>query len=535
MKKILMLAFLSVSIVSIVAMTGSAPAFVDHGDCVACHNQLSSLQGEDISIGSDWSGSMMANAARDPYWQAAIRRETMRLPAASRAIQNECSACHMPMTRYRSKVAGQLGEVFAHFPIVPNDAVNHQLAVDGVSCAMCHQILADKLGTPESFTAGFVLDNVKPYGEREIYGPYDVEAGHQRLMHSASLFTPRKASHIQSSEFCASCHTLYTHALNEKGEDLGRLPEQVPYLEWKHSGYADAKSCQSCHMPEVDGEAAITGVMGVPREKVSRHVFRGGNILVPRMLNQNRGDLGVNALPQSLQATADRSTRHLETSAARVHILSAESGEGSLSVEVEVRNLAGHKLPTAYPSRRVWIHFTALDADGKVVFESGRLQPDGAIAGNDNDARADRFEPHYKEITRQDQVQIYEPIMGDVNGKVTTMLLSGVQYLKDNRVLPMGFDKATAPKDCAVYGAAIEDQDFKGHSDRITYRIPLTSETGMLRLEVELRYQPIGYRWAHNFKDTDAMETRRFVKYFKKFAPSSAVVLARGGVCWRKQ
>jgi len=534
MKKALILAFFSVSIVSIVAMTGSAPAFVDHRDCVACHNQLSSLQGEDISMGSDWSGSMMANSSRDPYWQAAIRREAIRLPAASRAIQNECAACHMPMTRYLAKTAGRSGEVFVHLPMVPNEAVNHNLAADGVSCTICHQVLADKLGTRESFVGGFVLDNTTPYGEREIYGPYDVDEGRQHLMQSASRFIPREAAHIQSSEFCATCHTLYTHALNDKGEELGELPEQVPYLEWKHSGYADTRSCQSCHMPEVEGKVAISGVLGEPREKVSRHVFRGGNILLPRMLNRHRGELGVTALPQSLQATADRSAAHLETKSARIRVLSAEAGEDSLSVQVEVRNLAGHKLPTAYPSRRAWIHFTVLDAEGKVVFESGKLRPDGAIAGNDNDERADRYEPHYNVISRQDQVQIYEPIMGDENGNVTTMLLSGVKYLKDNRILPMGFDKATSPEDCGVYGAAAKDNDFKDFTDRITYKIPLTPGMGKLRIQVALRYQPIGYRWARNLEDTDAAETKRFLKYFKAFAPSSAAVLATSGICWSR-
>ena len=31
-----------------------------------------------------------------------------------------------------------------------------------------------------------------------------------------------------------------------------------------------------------------------------------------------------------------------------------------------------------------------------------------------------RFEPHYEEITRADQVQIYEPILGDRDGVPTT-------------------------------------------------------------------------------------------------------------------
>src|SRR5262245_32771285 len=48
--------------------------------CFACHNGLSTPAGEDISIGSSWRASMMANSARDPYWQAAVRRESIDHP-----------------------------------------------------------------------------------------------------------------------------------------------------------------------------------------------------------------------------------------------------------------------------------------------------------------------------------------------------------------------------------------------------------------------------------------------------------------------
>ncbi|HMF01272.1 MAG TPA: hypothetical protein VKK06_15390, partial [Terriglobia bacterium] len=44
--------------------------------CFACHNGLSTSAGEDISIGFAWRASIMANSARDPYWQAGVRRET---------------------------------------------------------------------------------------------------------------------------------------------------------------------------------------------------------------------------------------------------------------------------------------------------------------------------------------------------------------------------------------------------------------------------------------------------------------------------
>src|SRR5688572_29979564 len=65
--------------------------------CMACHNTLSTSAGEDISIGFAWRPTMMANSARDPYWQAGVRRETIDHPRARAAIEEECSRCHMPM------------------------------------------------------------------------------------------------------------------------------------------------------------------------------------------------------------------------------------------------------------------------------------------------------------------------------------------------------------------------------------------------------------------------------------------------------
>ena len=48
--------------------------FTHSDNCLACHNTLLSPDGEDVSIGATWRSTMMANSARDPYWQAGVRR-----------------------------------------------------------------------------------------------------------------------------------------------------------------------------------------------------------------------------------------------------------------------------------------------------------------------------------------------------------------------------------------------------------------------------------------------------------------------------
>jgi hypothetical protein len=116
--------------------------------------------------------------------------------------------------------------------------------------------------------------------------------------------------------------------------------------------------------------------------------------------------------------------------------------------------------------------------------------------------------------------------MRDVNGNITTGLLRGTAYLKDNRLLPRGFDKATAMPDVAVRGAAEQDTDFTGESDRVRYVVNTAGRSGPFQVSVELRYQPISYRWAQNLRAYEAMETRRFVKWYDEMASDSSQVLA---------
>jgi hypothetical protein len=208
-------------------------------------------------------------------------------------------------------------------------------------------------------------------------------------------------------------------------------------------------------------------------------------------------------------------------------IKSLEVQNGHVEAEISVENMGGHKLPTAYPSRRVWLHVTVRDGAGKAVFESGKLNPNGSIEGNDNDEDATRFEPHYTEITRPDQVQIYESVMGDPNGKPTTGLLTALRYLKDNRLLPHGFDKKTADKDIAVRGEAETDENFKAGGHTIRYSVACGDAQGPFQVEAELWYQPIAFRWAMNLKPYDAMEPKRFVNYYESMASGSGVMLVR--------
>lgn len=248
------------------------------------------------------------------------------------------------------------------------------------------------------------------------------------------------------------------------------------------------------------------------------------------MLGAHHDELAVSADPAQLTAETVRVTAFLQSQSAKVTVESAPVAGGQISFAVRVENLTGHKLPTAYPSRRAWLHVVVAAADGRVVFESGRLNADGSIAGNANDADPMRYSPHYTKITKADEVQIFEPILGDSLGHVTTGLLSATHYLKDNRILPAGFDKKTASHDIAVVGEAAHDPDFAAGSSTTQYAVSTNGASGPFRITAELVYQPVGYRWAHNLASFQAAEPQRFVHYYEQAAVRSALVLAHGEI-----
>jgi hypothetical protein len=503
------------------------PEFHTSDRCLACHNGLTTPTGKDVSIGLDWRSSIMANSSRDPYWQASVRREDLDHPESKADIEDGCADCHMPVARYEAKLRGKKGEVFAHIPF-DEDPKNNADAEDGVTCSVCHQISEQNFGQRQSFNGGFLVETPVASDDHPEFGPFAIQPGQEHIMQSSTGgFRPAEAAHIRDSAMCATCHTLYTTSLGPGGKTLGSFPEQVPYQEWLHSSYPQKYTCQQCHMPQVEGEAPIAAVMGQLRTDVHQHTFPGGNYFVLRLLNEYRSDLSVSAMPQELTDEAGRTENFLQTQAARVSIHDVKASGGKLDADVFVENLTGHKLPTAFPSRRAWLHFLVRDHDGNVVFESGALNPDGSIKGNVNDVDGTRFEPHFREITSMDQVQIYEPILKDNQGRVTTGLTAATGYLKDNRLLPAGFDKKTADHDIAVVGDAADDPEFTDAGDLVRYSISAGSAQGPLQIEVELWYQPIGFRWAHNLEPYSASEPQRFLRYYDSMPAATAIVLAR--------
>jgi hypothetical protein len=489
--------------------------FSGSGICNQCHTDLKDAAGNDVSIVPAWNASMMANATRDPFWQAKVKSELNRTPSQKELIQDKCTRCHAPMANEESKKQGDGIQAIFGQGILNAANPYHDLAKDGVSCSLCHQISPNNsFGTEAGFSGKFSITTFPTSTERLIYGPF--KNVFTRPMQNFANFTPVYSEHIKSSELCASCHDLSTPYTDEHGNvlstDTDKFPEQMPYSEWLHSDYAETDSCQQCHMPRADGViiASRPASLSTKRDNFAQHSFLGSNRLMLSILQDYRKELGS---PDADFANSILNAEALLNNAAQLAISAATLQNNTLNFNLNISSETGHKLPSGYPSRRVIVHITVRDAQGNIVFESGKVNSDGSVVELDSDQDPTQFEPHYQLIDSPEKVQVYEAVMQDYQDDITFTLIRAKSYVKDNRLLPNGFNKNTVPNKIKVQGLAATDKNFIGGSDVIEFNInnlPAENYT----IEAELIYQTLGYAFAQDLFTDPSTEAARFKQMF---------------------
>jgi hypothetical protein len=498
--------------------TETTTLFSGSGVCAQCHDDLIDQSGTNVSPVIMWRSTMMANAAKDPLWRAKVSAEVTELPDLKEAIEEKCIKCHAPILYKQSAYDGLTWSIA--------DLENDRLARDSDSCTVCHQIQPDNFGLEESFSPGFDIRDI-----REIYGPYDNPNFGPMLRHSN--YTPIPAYPgsnyiINDSEHCATCHTLFTSYVDEDNNLIegSSFPEQVPYLEWLNSGYPSLgadRTCQGCHMPKTLEPINIStvGARGArwKRSPYWYHYFVGGNVLMQNILKNNIDTLGLTATEEHFDSTILKVKDLLTTQTVNLTASSTITDTG-LNIDVVIENLAGHKLPTALPLRRAWIHLKVTDASDNIVFESGNWDENGKIIDPNPDQD---FEPHHDVITSADQVQIYEGIMQDVLGQVTHTLLRAASFAKDNRIPPKGFTEAFAGyptpytyNDVAIVGVT-DDLDFNldgSGKDTVHYEISTSGFTSPYNVLVEFCYQTVTPGEVEHLSSYRTTETLLFDKLY---------------------
>lgn len=497
--------------------------FATSTNCWNCHGPdtvaMRDSAGRDVSPYSLWQASMMANAARDPLWRAEVSVEMAATPSLAAAIETKCLSCHTPMgvadaASYNQRLT--LAEL-------DGTSDRAQLALDGVSCALCHEIEPTQ-DVESTFGGHYTLNQ-----NREIYGPH--ANPDQSPMAIRLGFLPTESQHVTQSELCASCHTLYTDAARADGTLTGgRLPEQTPFLEWRNSVFSgsgpNAASCQACHTPSADEDntpiatqIARASLNTVQRSTYGRHTFVGGNTLVPQILRDQAADLSPLAPAAAFDELIAATRSQLQNKTATISLGSINRVSDDLIVPVTVVNLAGHKFPTGHPVRRAWVRMIVRDGQGRVVFASGEHDATGRILGSrgallGSELAGGPSQPHFPLISSPDQVQIYESLMADAQGDLTYLLLRGESYLKDNRLLPQGWDPAH-PDAADTAPQGVTEGDFQGGQDMVLYRIKAPSSKGPYQVEATLFYQPLSARFAAELFEYRTPEVDAFRTYYE--------------------
>ena len=489
--------------------------FAGAGSCILCHNSQVDEEGNSIAIVNDWRSTMKANAARDPFWQAKVSHETLVNPHLKNEIETICSRCHAPMGNINASLNGA-----EFYSLVEMNA--DPIAMDGVSCTVCHQITEESMGNS---SGNFIIGENK-----QIFGPYTAPFANPMIQNTT--YTPVYGEHIKDSRLCESCHTLITHPVDLNGVPTGgEFVEQAPYQEWENSVYSqNGTSCYTCHIPEIED---VVKISTMPpwldgRTPFGKHHFAGANVFMLKMLKSNIDELGITANETQFDSSISRTYKNLQLNTISTELIETNRNDDSLYLDLKLINLAGHKLPTAYPSRRVFVELYATNNSGDTIFHSGKHDSDFNILYEDED-----YEAHHNYINQNQQVQIYEMVMGDINGDYTTVLERSAFQLKDNRIPPNGFKTNHFSYDTVkIMGNALTDSDFNkietvegSGTDIIHYAIATSNDNEDVNITAKIYYQTVTSRWLEEMFSYESDAINSFKSMYDQ-ADKAAVLLA---------
>ncbi|MEM7051182.1 MAG: multiheme c-type cytochrome [Acidobacteriota bacterium] len=489
----------------------------------------------------EWSVSPHAYAQMSPVFNAMHGTILKRTNGTNGDF---CIRCHTP-------VGMNLGE-----PEFMSNLDRHPTSREGVTCVVCHRLnnAYGKLSGRLAIVEGDLFDPVYgPSGNDELARVIEsdefrvnTERGRAgRAIHTRS----EKFFQISTSGLCATCHDV--NLVNGF-----RLEEA--FSEFKTSPAAqEGTSCQDCHMstePGVDsgyaeGPAAIVGGRPTVARKRTDHMFIGPDYSVvhPGIFPHNpkaselatlrewltfdhEAGWGTDAFEEELpegyefpdrwRSADDRyDARDIvnenlvllaEANEERLKLLRAGYQLGEVVIDraddkgivfrVEVKNgTNGHGVPTGFDAERlVFLHTSVRDRDGRVIFESGDLDPNGDVRDShslyvhNGELPLDRqlFSLQSKFITRM------------VRGGEREQVLA-VNYSPD----PLPFLRPSTSSTILTgrpRGARKHKQNIEPLGSRwAEYRVPAKALDGRgpYRLEVEIKAGMIPVNLIHEIKD----------------------------------
>ncbi len=419
--------------------------------CVSCHG------GYDIKIEPvfNWSGSMMAQAARDPLYEACLTISNQDVPFSG----DLCIRCHSP--------EGWLGG-----RSTPTDGSLLTAAdKEGIHCDFCHRLIrpsgigVNPYPDDQSYTENtYVADQdylsvLSPIPSSSGNGSYIVDSDNSKRGPFADAGPKHKffySPYHSESSLCGTCHDVSNPAYSRNQDDTyspnsfdehapsfntyDLFPVERTFSEWLMSEFNGpvgvyapefggnkeyVSTCQDCHMRDLSGVAA-NKASAVYREDLPHHDMTGGNTFVPLLVKS----LFQSAVNTAALDSAISRARYMLKNAASVELSVDMIGENPVA-KVTVTNKTGHKLPSGYPEgRRIWINIIATDISGTVIYESGHYDTETAILNNDNDIKIYEIKPG------MDEAIAY--VTGLDAGPGFHFVLNN-KIFSDNRIPPRGF------------------------------------------------------------------------------------------------
>jgi hypothetical protein len=243
-----------------------------------------------------------------------------------------CSTCHVPVQSAKPGMA---------YAADPNLASG--IEVESVFCEFCHKIGGVTLNP----ATGLPYPNMPGTLSMTLYRP----SGDQQLFLANFDDVTRRVSYsslYEQSQYCASCH-------------FGVFWDTVVYDsfgEWLRSPYSDpetGKTCQDCHMPNVDYDYFVYPEKG----GLTRDNSRIFSHLMPGAQDE---EFLKNAVTMAVDAHRD--------------------GD-AIVVQVDITNdNTGHDIPTDSPLRQLILLVSATSGDGKhLQYIDGPILPEWAGVG----------------------------------------------------------------------------------------------------------------------------------------------------------
>jgi len=267
--------------------------------CRGCHGAYDAAN--HVEPWDTWSGSMMANATRDPLFWAALDVANNDVPG----VGDFCLRCHTP----RGWLAGR-----SEPPGGSTDGCGLTGKIDqesndfeGVDCHFCHRLVTNDAPPPgeESVyyeNGQYWIDDgdCDGFGEPCRHGPYEYPADGVAPSHAWAF-----SSYLESSRVCGNCHNVTSPAesLIVDGVNAGILfPIERTYREWEQSVFSDSlsanyKTCQNCHMPDATQNPVYACIFQTNNRTgdLPVHQFAGGNAWIPDVLRTSYPNLNRSA------------------------------------------------------------------------------------------------------------------------------------------------------------------------------------------------------------------------------------------------